>query len=283
MKNFKYKLIFFSIFFHFIYLSSYCNISIKGVLKNKDMTMGGIKIKFIDNENKVTEAQTDIFGYFSLELEPKKYSIILNDHTLLLTENLNKIYDFKNEKKEVFLSLEAIFKNGFISGRTVDNFNNPIPFSKLRITSREFFKNIISDEFGYFSLEVPHGILRISSFSEGFLTKSIVKNLPPASAIPNISIIMNKIFHSLEGYVTDGVEPLENIEVKLFSEKGSLLKRVSTSETGKFFFSDIPSLEKIYIVIESQNYIIYNSELIKLEKNIKNFYIPLVKTVGKTY
>lgn len=244
--------------------------------------MGGVRIEFINSENNIIETKTDIYGYFSITLEPKKYNILLKDYTLKLTENSDKIYDFKSEKKIEFLILESEFKNGFISGRTVDNLNNSISFSTITVNSGEFTQNIISDEFGYFSLEIPYGIFRISTYSEGFSTKSVVRNLSPASSIPNLIITMNRLLYSIEGYVTDSVEPLKNIEVKLISEKGQILKRVNTSENGKFNFVDIPSLEHIYISIESDKYINYYSKPIQLEKNIRNFYIPLVRIKGKT-
>ncbi|MGL4403116.1 MAG: carboxypeptidase-like regulatory domain-containing protein [Fusobacteriaceae bacterium] len=241
------------------------------------MNLGGVTIEFIDSENKITETETDIFGYFSVELEQKKYRISSKDYSLLLSGNSDKIYDFRDEKNRNFLTLEVFLKPGFISGRTIDNFNNSIPFSKIIITSGDFSKNIISDEFGYFSLELSPGIFRISASSKGFINKSMVRNLLPASSIPNLSMVLEKNFFSLEGYVTDGVEPLENLEVKVISEKGITLKRTLTSEKGKFFLGDISSFENIYILIESENYIFYQSEPIQIDKNIIDFYIPLIK------
>lgn len=277
MSILKYKVLVFSIFFIFNSLLSHGEILIEGVLKNGDTNMGGIKIEFNDSENKILETETDIFGYFSIVLEAKKYSISLKDYTLILSENSDKIYDFKDKNNKNFLSLESSYKPGFISGQILDNFNNSIPFSTINITSGKFSKNIISDELGYFSSELPHGIFRVSAFSEGFIPKSLVRNLPPASSIPNLSVIMSKIFYSVEGYVTNGIEPLENIEIKLISENGNILKRGYTSENGKFFLKDVPSLEKIYILIESDNFFHYQSQPVKIEKNIKDFYIPLVK------
>lgn len=280
MRILKYRTVFICFFLIINTLLSHGAFPLEGVLKNEDMNIGGVTVEFIDSDNRITSAETDIFGYFSITLEPKKYRVSLKDYSLLLSENSNKIYDFKNEKNRNFLTLEVLFKSGFISGRTTDNFNNSIPFSKINVSSGKFSKNIISDEFGYFSLEIPHGIFRISASSQGFLDKSMVRNLPPASSIPNFSIVLQKKLFSLEGYVTDGIEPLENMEIKVLSEKGIILKRAYTSEKGKFFLGDISSFENVYILIESEKYNFYQSESLKIDKNIKDFYIPLTKKEG---
>lgn len=265
-------------FLFLIHSLTFSFISIKGTLKNQDMNLGGIRLEFSDSENNITVVETDVFGYFSIELEPKKYNITLKDYTLVLDKNSDKIYDFRTEKNSVFLTLEAIFKTSFISGRVVDDLNNSIPFSKVKIDSGKFSKNLIADEFGYFSLELPHGIFRLSANSEGFSDRSLIRNITPASSIPNLLVKLDRLSYFLEGYVTNGVEPLEDIEVKIISEKGNTLKRGMTSEKGKFFFADIPSLEKIYILVDTNNYLIYESMPLKIESNIKNFYIPLSPT-----
>ncbi|MGL5963250.1 MAG: hypothetical protein ACRCZ2_02445, partial [Fusobacteriaceae bacterium] len=74
---------------------------------------------------------------------------------------------------------------------------------------------------------------------------------------------------------SDGVNSLENIEVKLISKKGEIIKRIYTSEKGNFFLDHIS--DSFYILIESENFISYQTEIIKLDKNIKNFYINLIK------
>ncbi|MGL5963666.1 MAG: carboxypeptidase-like regulatory domain-containing protein, partial [Fusobacteriaceae bacterium] len=208
-------------------------------MKNKDMNIGGIQIEFVDSENKIVKTETNIYGVFSIILEPKSYKIFLKDYSLTLLDHPNKIYDFTDNKNRNPLTLEASFKNGFISGKIVDSLNNSIPFSKVSISSKEFSEDVVTDEFGYFSIEIPPGIFKISAFNGGFIRKSIVRNLLPASSIPNISLKLDKSFFSLSGCISDGVNSLENIEVKLISKKGEIIKRIYTSEKGNFFLDHI--------------------------------------------
>lgn len=245
-------------------------ISVKGILKLEDTNLGAVKINFINSQNKTFSTESNIYGDFKIELQNAKYRIEIGNYGYVLNKENDIIYDFSDKNKENFITLNVSEKTSVVSGKVINSSFDPIANSKvsLKVNNNKFEK--WTDQSGNFSFVIPSGIFILTAEYEGFLSQSVVKNIPKASSINNITVVLNPLQYVISGVITDGVRSLSNIDVSLFSEEGDLITTVTSSENGYYEFLSLNSSNKYYFVINNKNYNKYSSESMILKSNITN-------------
>lgn len=251
-------------------------VSVKGILKLEDTNLGAVKINFIDSQNKTFTTESNIYGDFRIDLKNAKYRVEIGNYGYTLNKEDDIVYDFSNINKEHFITLNVSEKSSRVSGKVINNNFDPIYNSKISLkVNNNNFENW-TDQSGNFSFIIPPGIFTLTAQYEGFLSQSIVKNIPKASSISNITIVLNPIQYRISGVITDGVKALSNIDVTLFNEEGDLITTVTSSENGYYEFLSLNSSNKYYFIIDNKNYNKYSSENILLKSNMTNRTIILV-------
>lgn len=79
----------------------------------------------------------------------------------------------------------------------------------------------------------------------------------------------------LTGIVTNGIKALDKVELQLVNEDNSKITTTYSDENGYFEFYKIPSNRKVFILVLKDNKILKKTELIDLNKDIKDFNIIL--------
>lgn len=245
-------------------------VSVKGILKLDDTNLGAVKINFINSQNKIFSTESNIYGDFKIELQNAKYRVEIGNYGYILNKENDIVYDFSDKNKDNFITLNVSEKSSRVSGKVINNNFDPISNSKISLKVNNSNYENWTDQSGNFSFVIPSGIFILTAEYEGFLSQSVVKNIPKASSINNITIILNPVQYAISGVITDGVRALSNIDVSLFSEEGDLITTVTSSENGYYEFLSLNSSNKYYFVINNKNYNKYSSESILLKSNIAN-------------
>lgn len=126
-----------------------------------------------------------------------------------------------------------------------------------------------------FKFPVNSGIITILAQKNSFFQNGVVRKIEKNSSITNIEIPLSKIRYSITGIVTNGIKALDKIELQLVNEDNSKITTTYSDENGYFEFYKIPSNRKVFILVLKDNKILKKTELIDLNKDIKDFNIIL--------
>lgn len=250
-------------------------ICVKGIVKNNSSNLGNVNVSFTNSENKSFHFSTDIFGEFIAYLPPNNYSINAERFGYTLDKKNKIIYNFSSARKTYSLELNLIELPCFIQGKVIDENNHSIPYPKIFIKNGENIIQGEGDEFGMFKFPVNSGIITILAQKNSFFQNGVVRKIEKNSSITNIEIPLSKIRYSITGIVTNGIKALDKIELQLVNEDNSKITTTYSDENGYFEFYEIPSNRKVFILVLKDNKILKKTELIDLNKDIKDFNIIL--------
>ena len=248
---------------------------LKGIVKNNSSNLGNVNISFTNSENKSFHFSTDIFGEFIAYLPPNNYSINAERFGYTLDKKNKIIYNFSSARKTYSLELNLIELPCFIQGKVIDENNHSIPYPKIFIKNGENIIQGEGDEFGMFKFPVNSGIITILAQKNSFFQNGVVRKIEKNSSITNIEIPLSKIRYSITGIVSNGIKALDKVELQLVNEDNSKITTTYSDENGYFEFYKIPSNRKVFILVLKDNKILKKTELIDLNKDIKDFNIIL--------
>ena len=242
-------------------------VTVNGVIKNKDQFIGGTKIKFIDVNNNVYETISNFAGEFSTKLPPQKYKIVLSKPGFVIREDQNLIYDFTTPKKTYNLTLNTteLFSN--VQGIVVDKNNDPISNAKITVKSGENIVNLKSDDFGNFSTSILPGLLFIKVEKDGYKSFGMVKKLERFSSLSGQKIILEPYLSNISGTISNSFYPLSNIHLVLRNTKGEMVANAISNENGYYEFPDLNINQKYYIDVGARGYRYYSSNPIILTRD----------------
>lgn len=248
---------------------------IKGKVKCNDTLLGDVTISFIDAKNHSFNFSSDLFGNFTAQIPPGNYKVNAVKNGFILKESENIIYDFtsKNNNYNIELTLEEL--PSFIRGQVIDEKGLAISNPQLSIKNGSNITRITGDNSGFFSLPVESGIVTILAEKDGYLQNGVVRKIERNSSIINIEIPLTQNRFSITGTVIDDVKALLGVQLQLMTEDYDKITTTTTNENGFFEFYKIPGNQKVFILISEKNKPIKKSNLIDLNKDIRNFNILL--------
>ena len=250
-------------------------IRVEGNVKSNYSNLGAVTVSFTNSQNKSYQFSTDIFGKFIAYLPPDNYSVNAERFGYTLDKKNKIIYNFSSDRKSYKLDLNLIELPCFIQGKVVDENNHVIPYPKIFIKNGENIIQGEGDEFGMFKFQVNSGIITVLAQKHSFFQNGVVRKVEKNSSITNIEITLSKVRYSITGVITDGIKALNNIELQLMNEDNSKITSVTSDENGFFEFYKTPGDKKVFIIALKNGKILKKTELIDLNKDIKDFNIIL--------
>lgn len=248
---------------------------VKGKVTFKDSNLGNVKVSFIDAKNHSYNFITNIFGEYAAYLPPGNYKINAEREGYSLKDTENIIYDFSSKKITHFLDIELNELPSYIQGHVIDEAGLAIPFPQISIKNGGNITKITGDSSGIFKLPVNSGIVTILCEKKGYIQNGTVRKIDSNTTVTNIEISLIKTRYSITGIVTDDTKALRGVKLQLMGEDYNKIATTTTSENGFFEFYKIPGDQKVFILISENNKVIKKSEIIDLNKDIKNFNILL--------
>lgn len=250
-------------------------IRVEGNVKSNYSNLGAVTVSFTNSQNKSYQFSTDIFGKFIAYLPPDNYSVNAERFGYTLDKKNKIIYNFSSDRKSYKLDLNLIELPCFIQGKVVDENGHVIPYPKIFIKNGENIIQGEGDEFGMFKFQVNSGIITVLAQKYSFFQNGVVRKIEKNSSITNIEITLSKVRYSITGVITDGIKALNNIELQLMNEDNSKITSVTSDENGFFEFYKTPGDKKVFIIALKNGKILKKTELIDLNKDIKDFNIIL--------
>lgn len=250
-------------------------VCIEGKVTSDYSNIGNVIVSFINSENKSFNFTTDIFGKFTAYVPAGNYSVEANRFGYTLNKKNKIIYSFTSTKKPYSLDLNLIELPCFIQGKVVDEDGHTIPYPKLFIKNGGNIIQGEGDEFGMFKFPVDSGIVTILAQKYSFLQNGVVRKIEKNSSITNIEITLSKVRYNISGTIVDGIKALPGMELQLVNEDNSKITTVYSDETGNFEFYKIPGNRTVFILVLNKGKILKKTQLITLDKNIKDFNIIL--------
>lgn len=248
---------------------------VEGNITSDYSNIGAVTVSFTNSQNKSFNFITDIFGKFTAYLPPDNYSIDAERFGYTLSKKNKLIYNFSSTTKPYSLKLDLIELPSFIQGKVIDEEGHTISYPKLFIKNGENIFQGEGDEFGMFKFPVDSGIVTILAQKYSFIQNGVVRKVEKNSSITNIEVTLTKVKYNITGTIVDGVKALSGVELQLVNEDNSKITTVYSDENGHFEFYKIPGNREVFIFVVKDNKILKKTELITLDKDIKNFNIIL--------
>jgi hypothetical protein len=249
--------------------------TVKGRVRSQDSNLGNVKVSFINAENHGYNFITNIFGEYTAYLPPGNYKVTAEREGYTLKDYEGIIYDFSSKKITHSLDIELVELPSYIQGHVIDENGLAIPFPKVSIKNGSNITRITGDSSGTFKLPVDSGIVTILCQKKGYTQNGTTRKVDRDSIVTNIEVSLIKTRYSITGVVTDDTKALRDVKLQLMGEDYNKIATTTTTENGFFEFYKIPGDQKVFILISENNKIIKKSEIIDLNKDIKNFNILL--------
>ncbi len=251
------------------------SVTVKGNIKNRDAKLGGVKISFTDVNNHSYNFISDLYGNYTAYLPPGNYKVSAERSGYTQNSGLGIIYEFTKRTTPYSLNFELTELPSYVQGHVVDSEGLPIPFPTISIKNGSKIIKLTGDKLGFFKLPVDSGIITILCQKKGYIQNGTVRKIEKNSFTSNIEIALKRSAYSITGVVTDSTKALRGIKLQLLGQDYKKIATTTTSENGFFEFYKIPGDRKVFIVITVDNKIIKKTDLIDLDKDIKNFNILL--------
>lgn len=243
-------------------------IVIDGNVKSGNLNIGGATITLKDKNNTNYEFKSDLYGHFKAYLHSGEYTISTSKSKYYLAEN--KKYNFK-KRMPYKVDIDLMPLPAYIKGQAIDEDGYAIKGVKFYLKLKKNIREIKGDRYGYFSAQVPQGIITIMAQKEGYVQNGRVFYMDKDSSILNVTIPLTRIRASISGVITNGIWPMKNAKVILYDIDFNKLKTVRTNENGFYEFYKIPSHKKVFLCVMERNNIIYKTPNFDLLKDIKNY------------
>ncbi len=257
------------------FLVSPRQVKVTGNLRIENMYLGGAKINFVDNKNNIYSLTTDFSGRFEGFIPARKYKVHVDTFGYKLNKNQDLLYDFDSGLSSYNLDLNLKELPSRISGRVVDSSNIPVTNAKVKLRLGKEHYETTTDNYGRFSKEVQSGIIFIKVSKKGYYHNGIVQKVDKYSSISNLEVILAQKVYSIDGVLTNGIQPLPNQRLDLYNKNGKKILSTLSGKNGYYEFLDVPATDKYYIRLASKEYDLFTSETIQLNKNLKNYNISL--------
>ena len=241
--------------------------TVRGVIKNEEQFIGGVKVLFTDVDNNSYETISNFSGDFLIKLPPQKYKIALKKSGFLLEKNQNLIYDFTapNEFFELTLKTEELLSN--IEGSITDIKGIPISNADIMIKNGDKIVYLKSDDFGNFSASILPGLLFIKVEKDGYKAFGVVTKLERFSTLSGLKISLTPYQSNISGIISDNFTPLSNIHLTLRDKQGEIVANTISNKNGYYEFSDIQINNNYFISVGLQSYKYYYSDPFTLTKD----------------
>lgn len=250
-------------------------VRINGTVTSDYLNVGNVTVSFINSKNKSFNFTTDIFGKFTAFVPVGNYSVEADRFGYTLNKKNKIIYNFTSTTKPYSIELNLVELPCFIQGKVVDEEGHTIPYPKLFIKNGENIIQGEGDEFGMFKFPVDSGIVTILAQKYSFIQNGVVRKIDKNSSITNIEIALSKVKYNISGTIVNGIKALPGMELQLVNEDNSKITTVYSDETGNFEFYKIPGNRTVFILVLNKGKILKKTQLITLDKNIKDFNIIL--------
>ena len=252
--------------------------TVSGFVKLGSYFTGGITITFSDNLGNEYSAISDIDGSYSIKVPARSYTVGVSKEGYSIRDRagLSVNASLPNETYKCDVDIEEI--RSIINGKISSLDGSPVPNARVIIKVEKDETVTYSDDNGRYSASINSGLAFIKIDKPGFKSKGNVKTVNKFSTITGVDFVLEEIYASVDGVVTNGISPLENISIKLLDSNKQVVSKTISKANGSFSFSGIKSISDYYISITTDNYTDYISPLIKISYDpVKNYNITLQK------
>ena len=239
---------------------------VNGLISSNNELLGGAEIIFKDKEKKFS-TYSKIDGTYNTKLPPGIYNL-----------SINKLgYEKFKEVVEVSKNIEAKTHNlieipSLIKGRILDSKGNFISNESILIKNNGNDILVKTDDKGYYEVSVYTGLAFVKVDISGFFPTGRVERIDSLSTKEVNDIILKERVSSISGTVTDGILPLNGINVKLYDSKEKYFGMKKTDSKGYFYFEEVRSGIEYLLVVDDSNYGYFKSNSFINEDNAnKNF------------
>ena len=248
---------------------------VKGSVKSKASKLGNVKVSFINAENHSYNFTTDMFGDYVAYIPPGNYKVTAERIGYSLNEDDGIIHEFNSKLTPYSFDLNLTELPSYIQGHVVDSEGQGIPFPLISIKNGSDIIRLKGDSMGLFEIPIKSGIATILCQKKGYIQNGTVRKIEKDSYVSNIEITLTRARYSITGTVFSDTKALSGLKLQLMTRDYNKIATTTSSENGFFEFYKIPGDRKVFIMISKDNKIIKRSELINLDKDIKNFNILL--------
>lgn len=252
--------------------------SVKGLIKLGTYFMGGVNIIFTDSAGNEYSTLSDIDGSYNIKIPSRTYKVNATKDGYTIRDNtpISLSASLPNETYQCDIDIEEI--RSIINGRIKSLDGSPVPNARITLKLDKEETVTYSNDDGKYSVSVNSGLIFIKIDKPGFKSKGTVKTVNKFSTITGLDFTLEEIYASLDGVITDGIIPLENISIRLLDANKQLVSKILSRQNGSFIFDNVKSISEYYISIDDEKFYPYTSNLIKIEYNsVKNYNITLQK------
>lgn len=250
--------------------------TIKGVVNLGTYLTGGVNITFQDQTGNEYQTVSDIDGSYSIKLPARNYTLNASKegYNIRDKKSLTVQASIPNETYTCNIDIEEV--KSIITGKVTGL--NGLPVGKARVTVKveKDESTTYTDDDGRYTLHVNSGLAFIKIDKSGYKSKGTVKTVNRFSTVTGLDFILEEILTSIEGVITDGVIPLDGIQLKLLSSNNSVVSRTISKASGAYVFEGIKTISDYYIAVENENYSNYLSPKIEVKfDQVKGYNITL--------